>query len=430
MIFDNLLRATYVQGVKLNDPRLIEMFGGGSQSHAGESVTPRSALTCSAVYGAIRILSGIHAILPNILYQRLKDGGRARAVNHPVYRILANTPNGSWNPGDFRRFIAVCLNLRGNAYAWIQFNMAGRPMGIWPLHPDYVYPKLNSDGSITYEVHLRSGQPKEYPQNEILHFRGPSEDGLTGMSPISYARHIIGKGLALDRFSGRFFGNGINPAGVLQHPAVIGKEAQERLVSQVEKKYSGGVNSHRPLLLEEGMTWNKISVNPEEAQFLETMGFTAVEIGTGIFGVAPHLLGITEKVTSWGTGLFEQVMNMLNFTLTPQHVCIEEELSRKLLTPEEQNEYYIETLIDALMRADPKARAEYYRTMQTMGNMTQNEVREKENFNPIDNPLANEPMIQANMIPLSKAGQSQPEVKPPAESGSGQNGQENETETE
>jgi len=171
---------------------------------------------------------------------------------------------------------------------------------------------------------------------------------------------------------------------VLRHPAKLSNEAAKRLRDSWNAAHQGLDNSHRVAVLEEGVEWQQIGIPPEEAQFLETRKFQETQI-CQIYRVPPHMIGITERSTSWGTGIEQQSIGFLTFTLMPYLLRISQSVSRDLMTPAERRELFAEFLTPALERSDIQARYAAYNTGRTGGWLSVNDIREMENMNPIEN---------------------------------------------
>jgi hypothetical protein len=212
---------------------------------------------------------------------------------------------------------------------------------------------------------------------------GLSLDGLKGLSPIAMAREAIGLSIAAETFGASFFGNGLNPGGVAEHPQKLSPEAHARLKESLNEKYEGLGKAHRLMLLEEGMKFTKVGIAPEEAQFLETRKFQVADIAR-LYGVPPHMIGDTEKTSSWGTGVEQQGIGFVVYTMRPYLVSWEQETSSKLIAPKDRRDYFPEFAVDGLLRGDIKSRYGSYAVGRQWGWLSVNDVRELENMNPID----------------------------------------------
>jgi HK97 family phage portal protein len=354
--------------------------GYGEDSYAGEPVTVEGALGVTAVLSGFTILSEDTSSLPLITYRRLKRG-KERAYNSPMYKLLHDQPNPEHTSMVYREFIMGHLLGWGNHYSQKVWDRKGVLVELWPLRPDRM--KIERvNGVRIYTYTQANGTPRTFRAEEIWHIPAFGFDGLMGYSRITLARNAIGLSLATEKYGSKFFANGANPGIVVKHPGKLSDEAYTNLkVSWEERK--GVDNSHKVAILEEGMSIDKIGIPPDDAQFLETRKFQVDEIAR-MFRIPPHMLGATEKSTSWGTGIEQQELGYLSHTLRPWLQRIEQQAWKDLLLESEKQDLTIEHLVEELLRTDLAARMTAYVQAITNGIMTRNEVRERENMNPIE----------------------------------------------
>ena len=383
---------------------------GAYGTPAGVTVTPTRAMELTAVYAAVRILAEGLASLPLVTYRRLAGGGKERASDHPLYALLHDQPNSDITSFVFRETLMGHLLLYGNAYAEIEYDAKGRVVALWPLQARDTEPRWVGE-SLYYVTVL----PEKFgfksvglPAERVLHIRGLSPDGLTGYSPIRLARRAIGLAAATEEYGAAFFGNGAQPGGVLEHPGHMSDEAHTRLKKDWEELHQGLENSHRIAILEEGMKYDQITIPPEDAQFLETRKFQISEIAR-IFRVPPHMLADLDRATF--SNIEEQSLEFVEYSLRPWLVRWEQEISRCLLTPAERQTYFAEFLVDGLLRGDVASRYAAYHTAWTDGWLTWNEIRERENMNPVEGGDVH--FAPLNMMPV---GQNAPQPPSPAPS--------------
>lgn len=352
---------------------------GASSTASGVSVTPHSAMQVAAVYACVRIISGAVANLPLHIKRRIDDKIRQDADDYELWRVLRRKPNDWQTPSQFRRQMESQILLRGNAYALIAWSR-GRVVSLVPLDPDRMEVKQRDDGVITYRYTRRSGGRIDLPPREVFHLVGLTLDGVTGVSPITYARESIGLSLSQERHGATTFKNSARPSMVLQHPGKLGKEGAEFLRSSLDAYRSGGGSEGRALILEEGMDTKPMSMTAEDAQWIESRKFSRSDIAM-FFGVPPHMIGDTEKSTSWGTGIEQQSIGFVTYTLEDHLTAWEETINRDLI-PDDQPDLYARFNRSALVRGDIKTRwASYVQAMQ-WGVMSPDEVRSLEDMNP------------------------------------------------
>lgn len=351
---------------------LTGLFG---TSKTGVQVSEDNALTFSAVYAAVRIISETIASIPLNVYQA--DGEtRVKAVGHPVQDLLAKAPNSVSSTFTFREAMASNLVLHGNAYAKIEMNAAGRPTALIPLNPMKVEVKV-VDGEKVYVFDKKH----TYLDYEMLHFVGLSFNGLTGKSPLSMAREAVAIGLAAQEYGARFYSNGANAGGVITAPGRLNTEVVKRLRESWNRAQSGNSNSHSTAILEEGMKYEKIGLDPEAAQFLQSRKFQVNEIAR-IFRIPPSYLADLEN-SSTRANTEQQAIQFVRDCITPYVRRMEVELNRKLFREDEPNLYAYFTM-EGLMRGDQKARYEAYATARQWGWLSVNDIRDLENLNPVE----------------------------------------------
>lgn len=369
-------------------------FLGGGSTYTGKIVTEETALTYSAVWACVRILSEGVSSLPLHLYKRL-DKGKERANNHTLYSLLAASPNPEMTAFNFRETLQGHLATWGNAYAEIEYDMAGRVKGLWPLRPDKTLKERNKETKkIQYRV-LVENEQLILPSERVLHIPGFGYDGLIGYSPIRLFRETIGTGMAVEEYGARFFGNGAKPGGILEHPGQLSETIQDNLVNSWNKMHQGLSNAHRIAILEEGMTYKQIGIPPEDAQFLETRKFNITEIAR-VYNVPPHKIGDLEKATF--SNIEQQSIEFVIHTLRPWLLRWEQNLNLQLLRDSEKKSLYTEFLIDGLLRGDSKSRNESYAIGRQNGWLSVNDIREMENMNPV--PDGDTYSMNGNMIPI------------------------------
>lgn len=353
----------------------------GTESGAGVTVTPEAALTHAAVLAAVRLLAETVASLPIILYRRLPDGGKVRATDHPLYHLLHLKPNPRMAAFSLKEAMQASLALYGNGYALIDWGPDGRPAALWPLLPTMVTPEQDAEtGNLQYRVQTRKGS-KVLPADQVLHIPGFSFDGLVGKSPITLAREAIGLALAQDEHGAAFFARGARMSGILTYPGALSPEARERLRKGWEAMANGRDNAWRTAVLEDGMKFEALTIPNKDAEWLAARKFSVNEIAR-IFRVPPHLIGDLERATF--SNIETQSLEFLTYSLRPWLTRWEESLTVQLLTPAEQETYFVEFLTADLLRGDTKSRYEAYRMAREAGWLSVNEIRQAENLPPVE----------------------------------------------
>ena len=380
-------------------------FLGGSSS--GKAVTERSAMQMTAVYSCVRILAEAVAGLPLHLYRYTGDGGKEKAIDHPLYLLLHDEPNPEMSSFVFRETLMTHLLLWGNAYAQVIRNGKGEVVALYPLMPNKMSVDRDQHGQLYYtyqrstdEAPTMEGSTVVLPPADVLHIPGLGFDGLVGYSPIAMAKNAIGLAIATEEYGAKFFANGAAPSGVLEHPGTIKDPARVREAWQ--SQFGGSSNSGKVAVLEEGMKYTPISISPEQAQFLETRKFQINEIAR-IFRVPPHMVGDLEK--SSFSNIEQQSLEFVKYTLDPWVVRWEQSIQRRLLTPDEKRGYFVKFNLEGLLRGDYASRMSGYATARQNGWMSANDIRELENLDRIPAEEGGDLyLINGNMLPLQNAG--------------------------
>lgn len=357
----------------------------GARSSTGLDVTPTTALEVATVLACVRVLSNTLGVVPLMVFERMRDGGKRQAPEHPLYDLLHDQPNAWQTAFEFRSMMMVMALLWGNFYAEIKPGQRGAVDELLPLHPDYVDVEQDENNRIAYRYRHPRQQERVLTQERVLHLRGISLDGVVGLNTVWLTREVLGLAMAQQQYGALLFKNGANPGLLLKHPGQLGDQARKNLLESFGEKYAGLGNAHRWLLLEEGMQAEKASFSAQEAQWSDARVFQAVEI-CRVFGVPPHKAGILDRAT-WNNIQSEQISYVQDGVL-PWTVRIEQVVRRDLLIARER--YFAEHVLEGLLRADALTRARYYSIMASIDAMTPNEIRARENLNPLndgDRPL-------------------------------------------
>ncbi|WP_396335984.1 phage portal protein [Clostridium sp.] len=380
-------------------------FFGSTTS--GKTVNEKTAMQTTAVYACVRILAETIASLPLHTY-RHNENGKEKAIEHPIYNLLADEPNSEMTSFVFRETLMSHLLLWGNAYAQIIRDGRGNVIGLYPLLPNKMTVNRSSNGEIYYIYSRYSDENPNierygdvYLQNhEVLHIPGLGFDGLVGYSPIAMAKNAVGMSIACEEYGASFFANGANPGGVLEHPGVVKDPARVR--ESWNSVYQGTGNAHKVAVLEEGMKFQSIGIPPEQAQFLETRKFQINEIAR-LFRIPPHMVGDLEK--SSFSNIEQQSLEFVKYTLDPWVIRWEQAMKKALLLPSEKKDYFIKFNVDGLLRGDYQSRMNGYATGRQNGWLSSNDIRELENLNRIPEELGGDLyLVNGNMTKLQEAG--------------------------
>jgi len=373
------------------EEKAIELlYGGyGVPTASGMVVNEQTAMRISVVYRCVSLLAGTISSLPFEVYR--KNGNTSElADDHPVYDLLHDEPNPLMTANTFWKNYLWWALMRGNGYGLIQRSSLGAPLGVALLKPTSVSPDLSVDKTrLIYTVALTTGEQRKFDQSDVLHYPFIGWDGKAGRSPLDCAREAIGLASAAQEFNERFFSQGNAADIAMEFPGTI-KEDQLKIILENYEKVRTGIGRHRlPLVSSGGATIKRIDFDAEKSQLVDARNFQVEDI-CRFYGVPPHMVGHTSKSTSWGTGIEEQTLGFVKFTLRDILKGNEQEVNRKLLRRKATSKYkhYCKFNLDALLRADSKGRSEFYKAAvggtQSPGFMTVNEVRALENLPPLE----------------------------------------------
>lgn len=371
---------------------------------AGAVVTDARAMQIAAVWSCIRLISETCASLPREVYRRKKSGTREKATDHWLSALI-HEPNPMMTSQEYWEVVFMHIASWGNSYNLRDNIRYGeRVKYLWPLRPEAMCVERDGFRALRYQYTMAgSGEVKDLAQPDVLHVKGFGSDGVIGLAPLAMARQALGLAVSADDYAGSFFANGGKPSGVLMIDKTLTKEQRQQVRKQFSPMAEGGAN--KLWVLEAASKYQPISIPPEDAQMLQTRQFQIAEIAR-FFRVPLFLLMEMEKSTSWGSGLEQQNIAFLTYTLRPYLTRVENSINRWLLTDAERDQYFVEHNVEGLLRADSKARAEFYSTMVQNGLMKRNEVRDKENLPPVEG--GDQLTAQTNLAPLDKLGQEDP----------------------
>lgn len=351
------------------------------------------AMRLSAVFACMRLLSEAVATMPLDTFTR-EDGNRGVYQPKPAY-LSFQPPQGSRI--DYLSQVMLSLLSNGNAFVATPRDDLGVPVTLVVLDPTTVTVSQDSTGAILFKVGEYT-----YDDFDVMHIKGMTMPGaLRGLSPLSYACETADLGLSAQRFGTSFFGNGALPSGIIEAPGELSQNSTDRLGSMWSARHGGVANAGRVGVLTNGAKFTRVSITPEESQFLATRAFQVPDIAR-FFGVPPHLIADASNSTSWGSGLAEQNLAFGQFSLRPWVDRIED-VHGRLLTSHGLGDVFIKLNMDALLRAGTKERYDAFAVSLSQGFMTVNEVRRLEDLAPQPEMPEPEPEVAAALDLASKA---------------------------
>lgn len=377
-----------------------EWFGTSS---SGKVVTADKAIQLSAVWACVRLLSESISTLPLKIYVRQPDGSRKAATDHPAYSVLCRRPNSEMTPSRFMLMVVASICLRGNAFIEKKF-IANRLVSLVPLLPQNMVVKRLTTGALEYK-YTENGNERVIPVKNIMHIRGFGLDGVCGMMPMKTGRDVIGAAMAVEESAAKIFEQGLQSSGFLSAENALSDEQRERLRGYMAA-FTGSKNAGKIMVLEGGLKYQGVTMNPEDAQMLESRSFSIEEICRW-FRVPPFMVGHTTKQSSWASSLEGMNLQFLTHTLRPLLVNIEQEIGRCLLYSDD--DVFAEFSVEGLLRADSAGRAAYYTSALQNGWMSRNDVRRLENMPPIEG--GDIYTVQLNLTQLKNLENSNPAVQ-------------------
>ncbi|HDC4357974.1 TPA: phage portal protein [Enterobacter hormaechei] len=372
-------------------------------SSSGKVVTADKAIKLSAVWACVRLLSESISTLPLKIYVRQPDGSRKAATDHPAYSVLCRRPNSEMTPSRFMLMVVASICLRGNAFIEKKF-IANRLVSLVPLLPQNMVVKRLTTGALEYK-YTENGNERIIPVKNMMHIRGFGLDGVCGMMPTMAGVDVFGAAMSVDEAAAKIFENGLQSTGFLSSENALTKEQRDRLRQNLQS-FIGSKNAGKLMVLENKLTYQNVTMNPEAAQLLESRSFSIEEICRW-FRVPPYMVGHTTKQSSWASSLEGMNLLFLTHTLRPLLVNIEQEIGRCLLDSDE--EVFAEFSVEGLLRADSAGRAAYYTSALQNGWMSRNDMRRLENMPPIEG--GDIYTVQLNLTQLKNLESSNPAVQ-------------------
>lgn len=360
----------------------VDLEVGGKRTKSGVKVTTKTALSISMVWSCVKILSESLSGLPLKLYED-KQGGRSLVDSNDRMLKLLRKPNPYMTMLNFLKFVVVNMALRGNAFALIERNRNGDPIGLVPLDGRTV--KIDTEDDLIYWVTPSEGEPYPVSPEHMLHFKLFSLDGIVGLSPIEHQAETMGLAKAGQQWSARFMRKGGFTGGYVIYEQFLTKAQQAQVMEKFPDVRKADVDDIGKMAILQGNP--KIvpaGISQKDAQFIESQQFQEEAIA-GIYGVPLWLANRAGKTSIMGSNLEQQLTGFITFGLKPYVDAVEDEFNDKLYRVKSR---FSEFTVEGLLRADSAGRATYYGSALGgsggSGWMTINEVRVKENLPPLE----------------------------------------------
>jgi HK97 family phage portal protein len=386
--------------VSPTSPGAWAILSGDTPTPSGELVGHATALQVASIYTCIKILSEAIASLPFRVFERLENG-RKEAVDNAIWYLLMVAPNPEQNAYSFKEALVAGLMTTGNGYVEIRRNPSGQPAALYILHPLLTTAKRDSAGKLYYSTRdgEQNGGSRRIETANIIHVKLYSLDGITGMSPITQARNMIGLDIAANKFGSRFFGNGSRPGGVMSTASDIDDVTRQEIKESFERG-NGGENQGRTAFLYGDWKYNQLGISPEESQFLGTQNYTRSAI-CALYRIPPHMAGDLSRLSN--ANAEQAALDLVVNALTPITTQIENEVLVKLLptTGRNANRFFVEADFRQRLKGDFKSTLEALSSARQWGYMSANEARKSLGMNPIG-PEGDVYLAAVNMINAEK----------------------------
>lgn len=398
--------ASFFTGGRLITPNKGSQTGPVSATgQVGDStLTDERSLQIATVFACVRLISTVTAGLPLAVFETKGDSRNKVGLDNPLARLLCYSPNQYMTAVEFREAMTMQLCFYGNAYALIERNGSGDVISLMPLLSAQMDVRLDNK-KVVYR-YRRDTEFADFKQSEIFHLKGFGFNGLVGLSPIAFASKTASVAVAMEDQQRDFYANGAkSPQLLMTGDGKVLNKDQRAQVEENFKEISGGPVKKRLWILEGGFTTQAIGVSPQDAETMAARKFQVSEVAR-FFGVPPHLVGDVEKSTSWGSGIEQQNLGFLQYTLSPYINRWEYAIERWLLKPGDLGKLHAEHNLEGLLRGDSTARANYLKTQVDTGLLTVNEGRRLDNRPAL--PGGDVATRQSQNIPLTQLGQTTP----------------------
>lgn len=409
----------WIRGGAWNPEMGIQRAGPeGYGNNALQPVSDERALELAAVFRCIRIISETCASLPMRTFRRTASGDGIPLEDSHWLNGVVESPNETQTGDEFRESMYAQMAGWGNAYAQRVPNAAGRTVELWPYKVAYMDVRRLADRTLMYRYPDTRGIPQDLTPAQVLHFRSFCMDGVMGVSPLGVARQSLGLAVGAQNYASSFFAQGGRPSGVLTSDKLLNDKQR----AQIRQEFGGlaeGSEDKRFWVLESQLKYQAITVSPEDMQMIQTQAFGIAEVAR-FFGVPLFLLMETEKSTSWGTGIEQQNIGFLTYTLRPYLQRMVSVFNRWVIPDQERRQVYVEMDETPLLLMDSAGWQNFAGAMVNNGIATRNEMRKIRKLPKSNDPNADKLTVQSAMTTLDQLGKVPPNSQPNITGGVGQ----------
>ncbi|MGB3044379.1 MAG: phage portal protein [Xanthobacteraceae bacterium] len=389
-----------------SDPFLGEFLGARWQASADIEKASGHSVAVACIGGITWPLASV----PLKLYRHLEDGGREAATEHPLYEVLQTQASPTLTAFEAREWMVANVLMYGNAYARIERNGRGQVIALHPLVAGTVTVERLGSGRLRYKHAQPNGGTEVLLQDEVLHLRYRTSDGVLGMSPIQIAAATFGLALSQQDTAGAAAENSFRPAGVLSFPeklAAAGKGAGnvDDIIDKFKARFNGAMKANEIMVLDGGATFSAVTFNSKDSEFLESRKLSNLDI-CRVFGVPPSVAGITDNSTYSNSE--QESRALVTRCLAPMAKRIESAMNVALLTPESRKSFFIEHDFNGLTRGDLAQRYQAYAIGRNNGWLSVDEIRKMENLSKV--PGGDTYVVPLNVTSLAAANDNKNKV--------------------
>jgi HK97 family phage portal protein len=381
---------------------LFREIYGGRKTHSGKTVNIETAIQVSAVFACNRVIGNGIAQVP--LKLMIEDGNRRiPAKNHRLYNIMAYRPNPWQTSFQWRQMMSWHVELTGNHFSFIS-RVGDKILALFPLLPNQVKVVQKGRGVFEYVVTSPGGSEQTFPQESILHIKGPTWDGESGLDILKIAREAIGLSIATEQSAASLHKNGVQSSGTYSVEGTLTDTQYKGLTEWIENHFAGSENAGRPLILDRAAKWVSTQMSGVDAQALETRQYQIEEV-CRFFGVKPIMVGYSDKAATYASA--DAFMRAhINDCLSPRWTEYEQIFFNNLLTEKERNSgYYFNFVEEGMIRGSIQETKDALLGYVNGGLMTPNEGRAKLDLNPDPDPASDRLRIPANIVGSVPAGE-------------------------
>lgn len=382
---------------------LVSLINGGKTT-AGVEMSVPIAEGLPAIYACQRVLSETVGQVPTKILRKLPKGGKEPDTEHHLYYLLHDAFNPELTAYQGKEIMTRHVAGWGRAYAQIQRDRNGEPIGLWPLHPARMFVSRDAMHRKVFEYWMGKGDYQKWVHNpdrpDILHLHINSDDGLDGRSPLMINRESLGITKAAEDYVGAWFGNGAIPGILATHPGRLTPKAKENIRRSWLEKFMGAKMANKFAILEEGIQIHVVGVDPEKSQ-LDKLRNAQVEASARIYRVPLFMIQNQTKDTSWGSGIEQQMLGFVNVTMMPWFTLWQQSIGRDLLTIKSFNTHEAAFVVNALVKGDLKTRYDAYAVGKQNGWLSSDEIRELEDMNPLPDAVGTLYWMPQNYAPVN-----------------------------